>query len=179
MTEPIYVIGVGLTKFDKPGTKEDDYPDWAREAATAALSDAGVDYDAVDQTFTGYCFGDSTSGQRAIYGLGLAGIPVVNVNNNCSTGSSALWLARQTVRGGLARCVLALGFEKMQRGSLGLKYIDRTNALDRHLQAMAAGRGGWEERPYASQTFGDAGREHMERYGSKPEHFAAGLLPAG
>src|SRR5256714_4747924 len=166
------VIGVGMTKFDRPGSKEGDYPDWAREAGEKALSDAGIGYEQVERAFAGYCYGDSTYGQRALYGLGLTGIPVMNVNNNCSTGSSALWLARQAVRGGLAECALALGFEKMERGSLGVKYTDRTNALDRHVQAMIAGRGGWEESPAAPQMFGNAGREHMERYGSTPDHFA-------
>ena len=161
-----------MTKFDKPGTKEGDYPDWAREAGEKALADAGVAYADVEQAFAGYCYGDSTYGQRALYGLGLTGIPVVNVNNNCSTGSSALWLARQAIRGGLAQCALAVGFEKMEPGSLGVKYTDRTTALDRHVQAMVSGRGGWEQSPVAPQMFGNAGREHMERYGSKPEHYA-------
>jgi acetyl-CoA acyltransferase len=167
-----YVVGVGMTKFDKPGTKQGDYPDWAREAGERALADAGIGYDDIEQAFAGYCYGDSTYGQRALYGIGVTGIPVMNVNNNCSTGSSALWLARQAVRGGLAQCAMAVGFEKMERGSLGVKYTDRTNALDRHVQAMIAGRGGWEESPAAPQMFGNAGREHMERYGSKPDHFA-------
>jgi acetyl-CoA acyltransferase len=166
-----FVIGVGMTKFDKPGSKEGDYPDWAREAGEKALADAGIGYEQVERAFAGYCYGDSTYGQRALYGLGLTGIPVMNVNNNCSTGSSALWLAREAVRGGLAECALAIGFEKMEKGSLGVKYTDRTNALDRHVQAMIAGRGGWEESPPAPQMFGNAGREHMERYGSKPEHY--------
>src|SRR5881392_2506278 len=167
-----FVIGVGMTKFDKPGSKEGDYPDWAREAGEKALADAGVTYADVEQAFAGYCYGDSTYGQRALYGLGLTGIPVVNVNNNCSTGSSALWLARQAIRGAIAQCAMALGLEKMERGSLGVKYTDRTPALDRHVQAMVSGRGGWEESPAAPQMFGNAAREHMERYGSKPEHYA-------
>ena len=128
MSNRTFVIGVGMTKFDKPGTKEGDYPDWAKEAGEKALADAGIPYDDVEQAFVGYCYGDSTYGQRAIYELGLTGIPVVNVNNNCSTGSSALFLARQAVRGGLVDCALALGFEKMEKGSLGVKYTDRTNA---------------------------------------------------
>ena len=127
-----FVIGVGMTKFEKPGTKEGDYPDWAKEAGEKALADAGIPYEDVEQAYAGYCYGDSTYGQRALYQLGLTGIPVVNVNNNCSTGSSALFLARQAVKGGLADCALALGFEKMEQGSLGVKYTDRTNALDKH-----------------------------------------------
>ncbi len=123
MSSRTYVVGVGMTKFDKPGTKEGDYPDWAREAGERALADAGVPYDAVDQAFVGYCYGDSTYGQRSLYQLGLTGIPVVNVNNNCSTRSSALFLARQAVRGGLVNCALALGFEKMEKGPLGVKPV--------------------------------------------------------
>ena len=166
-----YVIGVGMTKFDKPGTKEGDYPDWAKEAGEMALADAGVDYSAIEEAYAGYCYGDSTAGQRAVYGLGLTGIPVVNVNNNCSTGSSALYLARRAVKGGLADCALAIGFEKMEKGSLGAKFLDRTNPMDKHVMALIELRP-WEEAPPAPQMFGAAGREHMEKYGSTPEHFA-------
>jgi acetyl-CoA acetyltransferase len=167
-----FVIGVGMTKFEKPGGKEWDYPDMVLEAGTKALEDAGIDYKEIEQAFVGYCYGDSTAGQRAIYGLGLTGIPVVNVNNNCSTGSSALFMARQAVKGGLVDCAIAVGFEKMEKGSLGAKFLDRTNPMDKHVITMIEGRGGWEESPPAPQMFGNAGREHMEKYGSKPEHYA-------
>ena len=143
----------------------------ALEAGTKALEDAGIPYDSVEQAFVGYCYGDSTSGQRAVYGLGLTGIPVVNVNNNCSTGSSALFMARQAIKGGLADCALALGFEKMEKGSLGVKFTDRTNPMDKHAQAMFSVREP-EASPAAPQMFGNAGREHMERYGSEPDHYA-------
>jgi len=171
MPERTYVIGVGMTKFDKPGTKDGDYPDWAKEAGEIALDDAGIPYDEVEQAFVGYCYGESTSGQRAVYGLGLTGIPVVNVNNNCSTGSSALYMARQAVRGGLADCALAVGFEKMEMGSLGVKYTDRTNPIDKHFTSMMEVRQP-EASPPAPQMFGNAGREHMERHGSEPDHYA-------
>src|SRR5690606_763902 len=98
---PAYVVGVGRTKFEKPGRRDWDYPDMVREAGTQALEDAGVAYDEIEQVCAGYVYGDSTSGQRAVYELGLSGVPIVNVNNNCSTGSSALFLARQLVSGGL------------------------------------------------------------------------------
>jgi acetyl-CoA acyltransferase len=166
-----YVIGVGMTKFDKPGTKDGDYPEWVKEAGTKALEDAGIPYECVQQAFAGYCYGDSTYGQRAIYGLGLTGIPVVNVNNNCSTGSSALFLARQALKGGIVDCALAVGFEKMERGSLGMKYTDRTPALDKHMQRMFEVRDP-EDSPFAPQMFGNAGRDHMDKYGSQPEHYA-------
>ncbi len=137
-----------------------------------ALADAGVPYDDVGQAYAAYCYGDSTYGQRCLYQLGMTGIPVVNVHNNCSTGSSALFLARQAVMSGVVDCALALGFEKMEKGSLGMKYTDRTPAMDLHVGAMMAGRGDWEAAPPAPQMFGNAGREHMERYGSTPEHYA-------
>jgi acetyl-CoA acetyltransferase len=171
MSNRTFVIGVGMTKFDKPGTKEGDYPDWAKEAGEKALADAGIPYEDVEEAFAGYCYGDSTYGQRAIYQLGLTGIPVVNVNNNCSTGSSALYLARRAVKGGLVDCALAVGFEKMEKGSLGMKYTDRTPALDKHMGRMFEVRAP-EESPFAPQMFGNAGRDHMDKYGSKPEHFA-------
>jgi len=171
MNKRTFVIGVGMTKFDKPGSKEGDYPDWAKEAGTKALADAGIPYEDVEEAFAGYCYGDSTYGQRAIYQLGLTGIPVVNVNNNCSTGSSALYLARRAVKGGLVDCALAVGFEKMEKGSLGMKYTDRTPALDKHMGRMFEVRDP-EESPFAPQMFGNAGRDHMDKYGSRPEHFA-------
>ncbi len=171
MTERTYVIGVGMTKFEKPGSKEWDYPDMGREAGQKALADAGIDYTEIDSAFLAYCYGDSTSGQRALYELGLTGIPAVNVNNNCSTGSSALFLARRFVQGGLADCVLALGFEKMEKGSLGVKFTDRTTPMDKHFRDMKKRRG-VAKAPGAPQMFGNAGREYMERYGVTAETFA-------
>jgi acetyl-CoA acyltransferase len=171
MSEKVYVIGVGMTKFEKPGARDWDYPEMALEAGSKALEDAGVPYDLIEQAFVGYCYGESTSGQRAVYGLGLSGIPIVNVNNNCSTGSTALFMARQAVAGGISECALALGFEKMEKGSLGVKYTDRTNPIDRHLMTMFEVREP-EQSPFAPQMFGNAGREHIEKYGSEPDHYA-------
>jgi acetyl-CoA acetyltransferase len=171
MANRTFVIGVGMTKFEKPGSRDWDYPQMGQEAGQRALEDAGISYEDVEQAFAGYCYGESTSGQRAVYGLGLTGIPVVNVNNNCSTGSTALHMARNAIRGGLADCALALGFEKMEKGSLGVKWTDRTHPIDRHLQAMMAERG-WDEAPWAPQMFGNVARRHMELYGSNPDHFA-------
>ena len=136
-----FVIGVGMTKFDKPGTKEGDYPDWAKEAGEKALADAGIEYEQVGQAYAGYCYGDSTAGQRALYEIGVTGIPVVNVNNNCATGSSALYLAKRFVEGGLADCALALGFEKMEKGSLGIKYMDRAMPMQWTFEKMNEKRG--------------------------------------
>ena len=124
MGRKVFVVGVGMTKFEKPGSRSWDYPDMAREAGEKALADAGISYALVEQAAVGYCYGDSTCGQRAVYQLGCTGIPVYNVNNNCSTGSTALFMAKQLVEGGLAECALALGFEKMEEGSLGVTSTD-------------------------------------------------------
>lgn len=169
MTRKVYVVGVGMTKFEKPGARDWDYPDMVRESATQALEDAGISYDLIEQVFAGYVYGDSTSGQRAVYELGLTGVPVYNVNNNCSTGSTALLLAKQMIEGGINECVLAVGFEKMQKGSL--KFQEGTNPLGRHFEQMDKLRG-TQKSPPAVQIFGNAGIEHMERYGTTPEHFA-------
>jgi sterol carrier protein 2 len=171
MGRKVYVVGVGMTKFEKPGARDWDYPDMAKEAAGQALDDAGIPYDEVEQAVAGYVYGESTSGQRAIYQLGLTGIPVYNVNNNCATGSSALFLGKQLVEGGMADCVLAVGFEKMEKGSLGVKYSDRTQPMDRHVSLMIELRG-LVSAPPAAQVFGNAGREHMERYGTTAEQLA-------
>ena len=171
MTRKVFVIGVGMTKFEKPFSREWDYPDMAKEAGQRALADAGIPYDAVEQVAVGYCYGDSTAGQRAVYGLGLSGVPIYNVNNNCSTGSTALFMAKQFVEGGIAECALALGFEKMEKGSLGVKYTDRTNPMDNHAKLMIQLRG-LAQAPVAPQMFGNAGREHMEKYGTTALQFA-------
>jgi len=171
MGRKVYVVGVGMTKFEKPGSKAWDYPDMAKEAGTKALADAGIPYDAVEQVAVGYCYGDSTCGQRAVYEIGLTGVPIYNVNNNCATGSTALFMAKQFVEGGLAECTMALGFEKMEKGSLGVKYQDRTNPMDKQFNVMVSLRE-FAPAPPAPQFFGNAGREHMDRYGTTREQFA-------
>jgi acetyl-CoA acetyltransferase len=171
MSRKVYVVGVGMTKFEKPGSKQWDYPDMAREAGQKALADAGIPYERVEQVAVGYCYGDSTCGERAVYEIGLSGVPIYNVNNNCSTGSTALFMAKQLVQGGIVDCAMALGFEKMEKGSLGIKYTDRTVPLDKHMKLMVELRG-FAKAPAAPQMFGNAGREHMDRYGTKPEVFA-------
>jgi acetyl-CoA acetyltransferase len=169
MGRKVNVIGVGMVKFAKPGASE-DYNVMAAKAIRAALEDAKVDYADVEQAFAGYVYGDSTCGQRSVYEVGLTGIPVFNVNNNCSTGSSALYLGRQAIEGGLAECVLVVGFEQMEKGALGSKFTDRTNPLDQHAGVMSKVQG-FTQAPPAAQMFGGAGREYRWKYGTKRETF--------
>nr|XP_012417793.1 PREDICTED: non-specific lipid-transfer protein isoform X2 [Odobenus rosmarus divergens] len=169
----VFVVGVGMTKFMKPGLENSrDYPDLAKEAGQKALADAQIPYSVVEQACIGYVYGDSTSGQRSIYhSLGLTGIPIINVNNNCATGSTALFMARQLIQGGVADCVLALGFEKMEKGSIQTKSSHRTNPIDKHLEVLI-NKYGLSAKPVTPQMFACAGKEHMEKYGTKVEQFA-------
>lgn len=170
MGRRVNVIGVGMIKFSKPGASE-DYNVMAAKAGRAALQDAGVPFTAIEQAYAGYVYGDSTCGQRAVYELGVTGIPVFNVNNNCSTGSTALMLGKQAIEGGIAECVLVLGFEQMEKGALGSKFNDRTNPLDKHAGVMNDLQG-FNQAPPAAQMFGGAGREYRWRYGTRRETFA-------
>jgi acetyl-CoA acyltransferase len=172
-----YLVGVGMVPFATPRTAR-PYDELANAAVTAALSDAKINFGQLQQAYGGYVYGDSTSGQRALYQVGQTGIPVINVNNNCSTGSTALWLARQAVESGAADCVLAFGFEQMQRGALKEHWDDRPGPLDLFADLATrhesdAGREDGSKVPMAARYFGGAGLDYMERYGVGPEVFAA------
>ncbi|UPL00706.1 hypothetical protein LCI18_011640 [Fusarium solani-melongenae] len=167
---PAYVLGVGMTKFIKPRGKV-DYTELGFEAGVKALLDAKINYDDVDQGVACYCYGDSTCGQRVFYQFGLTGIPVYNVNNNCSTGSTGINMARTLVQHGAADCVMVVGFEKMMPGSLQSFFKDRANPLGPTTKMMADTRG-VTKAPGAAQMFGNAGREYMEKYGAEAEDFA-------
>jgi acetyl-CoA acetyltransferase len=167
----VFVAGVGMIPFTKPGAS-DPYHVMGANAARKALADAGVDYARVEQAFVGYVYGDSTAGQAAVYGVGLTGIPVFNVNNNCASGSSALFLARQAVESGAVECALALGFEQMVPGALKGAFDDRPSPIARFADAMSEIQGFDKDVPRAAQFFGGAGRDYMKQYGIRPETFA-------
>ena len=159
-----------MIPFAKPSAAE-SYLIMGAKAARAALKDAGVDYTQIQQAYAGYVYGDSTCGQGVLYNVGLTGIPIFNVNNNCSTGSTAIYLARQAIMSGEAECVLALGFEQMARGALNAIFTDRDDPTQRMLERMTELQGNIPESPRAAQLFGGGGRAHMERFGTKAETF--------
>lgn len=167
---PVYVLGVGMTKFIKPRGKV-DYTEVGFEAGIKAMLDAQINYDDVDQGIACYCYGDSTCGQRVFYQFGMTQIPVYNVNNNCSTGSTGLNMARQAIAYGAADCVLVVGFEKMSPGSLQAYFNDRENPMSTTNKIMVETRG-VTNAPGAAQLFGNAGREYMEKYGATAEDMA-------
>ncbi|GEC51070.1 sterol carrier protein 2 [Bradyrhizobium japonicum] len=170
MTSRTYVAGVGMIPFVKPGANA-PYHVMGAEAAKLALADAGLDYGRVQQAYVGYVYGDSTCGQRALYPVGMTGIPIVNVNNNCSTGSTALFLARQAIESGAADCVMALGFEQMKPGALGAVFTDRPSAFD-DFDAAADKLVDAPGVPLALRYFGGAGLSHMKKYGTPLSAFA-------
>src|SRR5690349_16478555 len=160
MSNHARVAGVGMVPFATP-SKAEPYDVMAGGAVRNALADAGVSYDAIQQAYVGYVYGDSTCGQNALYGVGLSGIPIVNVNNNCSTGSSALFLARQAIESGAADVVLALGFEQMQRGALGSHWNDRPSPFGRFDEVLNRVQGeAPENTPMAPRYFGGAGQAY-------------------
>ena len=170
MSHEVFVSGVGMIPFVKPGTSG-TYQEMGEQAVRLALEDSGATYDQVQQVYAGYVYGDSTCGQAAVYRLGMSGIPVINVNKNCSTGSTALFLARQAIEGGVAECVLALGFEQMNPGALGAVFEDRPNPLEKFIES-ADEIEGKSEVPVALRLFGGAGLEHQKKYGTRDETFA-------
>ena len=171
MEQKVHVVGVGMIPFSKPGAGE-AYPVMGARAAGLALDDAGIDYGRVEQAYVSYVYGDSTAGQAAIYGVGLSGIPVFNLNNNCASGSSALFLARQAVASGAVECAIALGFEQMSRGALKGAFDDRPSPIARFAETMTGIQGWDEQAPRAAQLFGGAGRDYIKQHDIRPDTFA-------
>ncbi len=170
MTRQVVVAGVGMVAFSKPGAGP-DYSVMGPDAVRAALADAGLEYSDIGQAYAGYVYGDSCAGQRVLYAVGLSGVPIVNVNNNCSTGSTALYLARQAVAHGVVDCALAVGFEQMRPGALGEVFPDRPSPFDAFNRETdeIVGHG---EIPLALRFFGGAGLAHMREFGTKLSTFA-------
>ena len=164
------IAGVGMIPFAKPGASA-PYDEMGEVAIRLALDDAGIAFEDVQQAYASYVYGDSTSGQRVIYRVGMTGIPIINVNNNCSSGSTALFLARQAVESGVAECVLAVGFEQMAPGALGVVFPDRPSPLA-EFDAATDRLIGDVDLPMTLRYFGGAGKAHMERFGTKMETFA-------
>ena len=167
--KPTVVAGVGMVGFGKPGAS-DNYDVMGEQAIREALSDSGLSFADIEQGYAGYVYGDSTCGQKVIYKVGMTGIPVFNVNNNCSTGSSALYMARQAVESGLVDCAWAVGFEQMQPGALGSVWDDRPSPFDDF--DTACNDIFDSDAPLALRYFGGAGKSHMDKYGTEISDFA-------
>ena len=165
----VYIAGVDMVKFVKPGQQQ-PYRQMAATAIRGALADAGIEPALVEQAYGSYIYGDSTCAQHALYDAFMTGIPVINVNNNCSSGSTAIFLARQAVQSGAVECALAFGFEEMQPGALGSHWDDRESPFDRFTELLDSF--GYPSAPLALRTFGAAGHHYMKKYGATPALFA-------
>ncbi|MFF5400589.1 lipid-transfer protein [Peribacillus butanolivorans] len=165
------IIGVNMIPFTKPG-KQEPYPIMAAKAVKGALEDAGIYYSDIQQAYASYIYGDSTCGQKALYMVGMTGIPIINVNNNCSSGSTALYLARQAVESGSVECALAVGFEEMQPGALKSHWDDRISPVEWLQERLVELWPEVPKTPRAIRLFGAAAEEYLEKYGANPDIFA-------
>ena len=165
----VMVAGVDMVKFAKPGQQQ-PYRQMAAAAIRGAVQDAGIDETLIEQAYGSYIYGDSTCAQHALYNAFMTGIPVINVNNNCSSGSAAIFMARQAVQSGAVECALAFGFEEMQPGALGSHWDDRESPFENFLTVLE--EQGYPQAPLALRCFGAAGDHYMKQYGASPDLFA-------
>ena len=165
----VLVAGVDMVKFAKPGQHK-PYREMAATAIRRAVAEAGIDPSLIEQAYGAYIYGDSTCGQHALYDAFMTGIPVINVNNNCSSGSTAIFLARQAVQSGAVECALAFGFEEMQPGALGSHWDDRESPFE-NFDAVLNDQG-YPEAPLALRCFGAAGHHYLDKYGASADLYA-------
>ena len=147
----VFVAGVDMVKFAKPGQQK-PYREMASTAIKNAVAEAGIAPEMIEQAYGSYIYGDSTCAQHALYDAFMTGIPVINVNNNCSSGSTALFMARQAVQSGAIECALAFGFEEMQPGALGSHWDDRESPFENFLTVL--NDQGYPDAPLALRCFG-------------------------
>lgn len=167
----VYVSGIGMTQFSKPG-QCDSYVTMGAAAVRSAIKDVGLDKEKIEQAYAGYVYGDSCCGHRVLYEAGVMGIPIFNVNSNCSTGSSALYLARQAIASGAIDSAVVVGFEQMQRGALNEIWTDRPTPLEPFTSIAYEHYGIDETVPMALALFACAGREYRSRYDISKKQFA-------
>ena len=163
------IAGVDMVKFAKPGQQK-PFREMASTAIRGAVADAGIEPSLIEQAYGSYIYGDSTCAQHALYDAFMTGIPVINVNNNCSSGSTAIFMARQAVQSGAVECALAFGFEEMQPGALGSHWDDRESPFENFFRVLD--QNNYPEAPLALRCFGAAGHHYMEKYGASADLFA-------
>ena len=154
----VQVSGVGMHPFGRfPGKQT---VDMVEEATSAALTDAGLDFSAIDIVYYSHVYdqGPSPAGRFLPGQFGLTGIPVINVENACASGITAIWQAFWMIATGVVRCALVVGAERVPRGPVVIAPegdLSRTIGDD-HMMANYAMRA----------------REYMTRYSAPPEAFA-------
>jgi acetyl-CoA acyltransferase len=157
----VAIVGVSMLKFGRYPDKQ--VPELGAQAVLLALNDAGISLKEIDIMVSGNLYqSNATVGQRILKEIGQTGIPVVNVANACATGSTAFREAYMSVASGAYDCALAVGSEQM--GKMGLL-------------GTGGGRGEISPEGVAGSglmpaVFGQAGVEHMRKYGTTQEQFA-------
>lgn len=153
----VYVIGAGMTNF---GPQPDvDAHELARRAAFDAIAASGAPYERFGMAFAGHAYQGPCFGQKSLMRIGLTGLPIVNVENACASGATAVFLGVQAIRSGAADVVLALGAEKLTTpggGFLPVVADDLNSSMGRVMPA----------------AFAMIARLHMERYGTTPRQLA-------
>ena len=158
----VAIVGVGMIKFGR--YPEQQVTKLAGQACLLALKDAGVTLTDIELMVSGNLNqANAMVGQRVLREIGQTGIPVVNVSNACATGSTAVREAYMAVASGAYDVTLAVGSEQM--GKMGL------------LGGGGSGGGGVSPEGIAGSglmpaVFGQAGVEHMRKYGTTAEQFA-------
>ncbi len=160
------VAGVGVTAFGRHPDRS--LADLGLEAVRAALADAQIPISAVEGAFVANAlaailFGDTTVGQTILAQAGIRGVPVVNVENACTSGSTALWLACNAIAAGQMDCALVLGVEKMCVPGFGLLNSGRTE-IDTRLGLVTPA------------SFAMRAMRHSHEYGTTREQMAAVVM---
>ncbi len=189
--EQIYVVGVGMTPFGK--LADVSIKAMTKQAVDAALSDAGISADALQAAYFGNASQGHMEGQQMIRGqvalrsMGIGGIPVVNVENACASGSSALNLAVNFVRAGEGDVALAVGAEKMFSRDRDLMFsvfdsawdVSQADAIRDRLLQLGEGvevpPGTVSSKPYSvfMDVYAAFARHHMKRFGTTQRQLAA------
>lgn len=183
------VAGVGMTRFAKHPDR--GLKDLGAEATTAAVADAGIDLDDIDAAYVGNCAAGLVTGQESVRGqvvlspLGVGKIPIVNVENACASGSTALYQACAMVTAGMHDVVLALGVEKLTHPDKARSFAAFAGAMDvdELAEMMAAlaesaekaegsSEGAGRSRSMFMDVYAMAARNHMARYGTTRRQFA-------
>jgi acetyl-CoA acetyltransferase len=183
----VQVLGVGMTAFGK--FLERGLKDLGGEATREALGDAGVAGDDLEAAFVGNAMAGLITGQECIRGqvilraLGLGGLPVYNLENACASASTAFHTAWMAVAGGMYDVVLALGVEKLYDADRRKSFAALGSAVDMEAAAAFAhelnrdrgadaSAGAGETRSVFMDYYASEAREHMARYGTRPEDYA-------
>lgn len=161
--QSVYVPGFGMTSFAKPGQGE-SYVTMGATAVLLALIDAGLSSEEIEQAYAGFLYGDSCCGHRVLYEAGMMGNPIFNVKNNCSTGTSAIYLARQAIAPGTIDAAMVVSFEHMQRGALSEIWNDRPTPLEPFKSIAYEHYGMDESVPLTLALFACAWKDYRSRY---------------